>query len=347
MLNSGKTSQQMNQLRACIAFAINATRNSGAKVNASRISRQFGCDIRIVRDVRNRIENSLPITKEYKHEKKKKITEAIGKFIETLTIANRTISGEAIAKLIFEKYQIPISKSYVNCYRRQIGFRYGPQIKTFPLTQAQKEKRLEFAKKYAENTFENVLFTDESYFELNGLRWVWRRKGEISDDILCTQQAHPKKIMVWGGISKKFKTKLVVFQENESMKSDNYISKILTEKQIGTEMDAVYEGGWVFMQDNAPPHKAKKTMEHIDKLGWEILGWTPHSPDLNIIEHIWAWMKRKVAELMPKSVEDLITVLNMVWDSIDQSHIDNLVASMPRRLSYLIKEQGRQIIGHI
>lgn len=277
----------------------------------------------------------------------KKITEAIGKFIETVTIANRTISGEAISSLIFEKYQISISKSYVNCYRRSIGFRYWPQIKTFPLTPEQRGSRIEFTKRNASNTFEKVLFTDESYFELDGLQWIWRRKGEISEDILNEQQAHPKKIMVWGGISKRYKTKLVIFQENETMNSENYISKILNQTKVGDEMDAAYEDGWVFMQDNAPPHKSRRTLEHLDDLGWKILEWPPHSPDLNIIEHIWAWMKRKVAELMPKSVEDLMNILVIVWDSIDQNHIDNLVASMPRRLSYLIKNQGRQIIGHI
>ena len=102
-------------------------------------------------------------------------------------------------------------------------------------------------------------------------------------------------------------------------------------------MDAAYEVEWVSIQDNVPPHKSRRTLEYLDDLGWKILEQPPHSPDLNIIEYIWAWMKRKVAELMTKYVEDLMNILVIVWDTIDQNHIDNLVASMLRR----------QIIGHI
>ena len=127
-------------------------------------------------NARNRIDSVSPIIK--------KITEVIGKFIENVTIANKTISGEAISSLMFEKYQISISKSYVNCYRRSIGLRFLPQIKAFLLTPEQRGSRIEFAKRNANNTFENVLFTDESYFELDCLQWIWRRKGEISENIL-------------------------------------------------------------------------------------------------------------------------------------------------------------------
>ena len=48
-----------------------------------------------------------------------------------------------------------------------------------------------------------------------------------------------------------------------------------------------------------------------------------------------------------KNVEDLVAILNSVWDSIDQNHIDNLVTSIPRRLNALIQNKGAQIIGHI
>ena len=60
----------MNQLRMRIAFEIQHLLNSGAKVNISQISHQLGCDIRIVPDVRNRVDSELPIIKEYKIEKK-------------------------------------------------------------------------------------------------------------------------------------------------------------------------------------------------------------------------------------------------------------------------------------
>ena len=57
--------------------------------------------------------------------------------------------------------------------------------------------------------------------------------------------------------------------------------------------------------------------------------------------------KKKIVEMNPKSVEDLINIIKLVWESIDQNHIDNLVSSMPRRLSYVKESKGGQIIGHL
>ena len=344
---SGRTCSQMNQLRECIGNEIQWLRNQGIKENLTLISNKFHYDIRIVRDVRNRINCNHSITNSYSKSTKQKITEDIGHFIEIMTIANRSISGRGLSELILQKFNVHITKTTINKYRKQIGFKYGPQIRTFILTEEQKQKRLEFAKKNINNTFENVLFTDESYFELNGLRWIWRRKNEKTSDVFFHREAHPTKIMVWGGISKNYKTRLVIFNENETMSAKDYISKILRGGNFDNDLDVVYPGGWVFMQDNAPPHKAKITMDYLDNVHWGLLDWPAHSPDLNIIEHVWSWMKRKVIELEPRNVEDLISILNSVWDSIDQKHIDNLIASIPRRLNYLIETKGEQITCHI
>ena len=113
--------------------------------------------------------------------------EYIAKFIETLTMANRTISGKAISDLILQKYQVSICKTSINKFRKDIGFKYGPPIQTFSLTEQQKANRYSFALKNISNNFENVLFTDESYFELNGLRWIWRRKDEKNTRCLLSK----------------------------------------------------------------------------------------------------------------------------------------------------------------
>ena len=348
MLTSSKrTCEAMNQLWECIAVEIQWSRLYAKKENLTQISKKFNCDIRVVRDVRNRINSNSCITNSYKKDKKSKIPDAIKKFIESVTIANRTISSSAIADLIFQSYHVSVSKSLVNCIRHQIGFIYSEQIRSFPLTDEQKAKRLQFAQNNRENDFANVLFTDESYFELNGRRWIWRRKGEITNSIIYKQEAHPIKLMVWGGVSLKYKANLIIFEKGETMNSSNYVKKVLKGAQFWDQMDALYPEGWVYMHDNAPPHVASKTNEYIESVNWVVLDWPPHSPDLNIIEHIWAWMKRKVSELNPQSVDDLVMILNDVWNSIDQNYINNLVSSMPKRLKYVIENNGGQIIGHL
>ena len=144
---SGRTCSQMNQLRECIGNEIQWLRNQGIKENLTLISNKFHCDIRIVRDVRNRINCNHSITNSYSKSTKQKITEDIGHFIEIMTIANRSISGRGLSELILQKFNVHITKTTINKYRKQIGFKYGPQIRTFILTEEQKQKRLEFAKK--------------------------------------------------------------------------------------------------------------------------------------------------------------------------------------------------------
>ena len=50
--------------------------------------------------------------------------------------------------------------------------------------------------------------------------------------------------------------------------------------------------GLLVQQDLAPSHKAKVNQELIQESGLEQLEWPGNSPDLNMIEPSWTWMKR-------------------------------------------------------
>lgn len=179
------------------------------------------------------------------------------------------------------------------------------------------------------------------------MQYVWKRPGERTPDVMRTTSGFPKKIMVWGGISSLAKTKLIVFEMGSTMDAASYISEVLKGAQIQQTMDQAYPNGWVFMQDNASCHTARVTMDFIANAGWTTLSWPAHSPDLNIIEQVWAWMKMRVSEIKPQTVEDLADCLISVWDSITFEHIRNMVDSVPKRLHFVQREQGRAITRHI
>ena len=54
--------------------------------------------------------------------------------------------------------------------------------------------------------------------------------------------------------------------------------------------------GLVFQQDNAPTHKASIIKNFFRENEWEVLDWPPYSPDLNIIENLWAIVKKRLAK---------------------------------------------------
>ena len=54
------------------------------------------------------------------------------------------------------------------------------------------------------------------------------------------------------------------------------------------------------MQDGAPGHKGGKTQAEIKKRKILKIFWPPYSPDLNLIEKIWDWMKDYIDENFPE-----------------------------------------------
>ncbi len=65
-------------------------------------------------------------------------------------------------------------------------------------------------------------------------------------------------------------------------------------------------------------------------------------PDLNPIEHLWVYLKRKLQEYSkpPKGVHELWERVEEEWNKIPPETCQNLIASMPRRLQAVIRAKG-------
>ena len=76
-------------------------------------------------------------------------------------------------------------------------------------------------------------------------------------------------------------------------------------------------------------------------ISWNVsvLTWTAKSPDLNSIEHIWDLLDRRVRAraIPPINVQDLAGALVEEWGNISQQELANLVQSMRRRCSAVLK----------
>ena len=76
------------------------------------------------------------------------------------------------------------------------------------------------------------------------------------------------------------------------------------------------------------------------------MDWPAQSPDLNPIENLWTILKQKVDSSKPSSLDVLWETLNGVWDNIEESTIESLVASMPKRVKQSLQlKEGQHAIN--
>ncbi|KAJ4440087.1 hypothetical protein ANN_08220 [Periplaneta americana] len=147
----------------------------------------------------------------------------------------------------------------------EAGRRARKPIKKQLLTPVMCKKRLMWAKLHQHwtvNDWKNVLFSDESHFEVHGHR-VYVRKGSKKVTAAHLQQAptYPPKVMFWGCFTHEGPGALIPIKG--MMNSDKYIH--LLETRIVPQLQKSFpDGRGVFQQDLAPYHMSRKTTEFFN-----------------------------------------------------------------------------------
>ena len=99
------------------------------------------------------------------------------------------------------------------------------------------------------------------------------------------------------------------------------------------------------MDDNAPVHRAHTVKNYKDQNEVTSIEWPAQSPDLNIMENIWLYMKRErqksAVVIATKNHLILLREIQSVWRDIGTlDYIRNLYQSIPDRLDNVIKIKG-------
>jgi hypothetical protein len=86
------------------------------------------------------------------------------------------------------------------------------------------------------------------------------------------------------------------------------------------------------MQDGAPAHQARVTMDALSRVVRIPPGWPADRCALNPIEVHWSVMGGQLAVVEWTSTAEVFRRLQAIWDALDVGVINRLVADFPRRL---------------
>jgi len=94
-------------------------------------------------------------------------------------------------------------------------------------------------------------------------------------------------------------------------------------------------------------HYLETKIEQAKEKGFEfeVLDWPSQSPDLNPIEHLWAYLKRRLADrkiypTRPTDENELWERVKVEWAAIPVETCRNLVNSMKERCNCVVKNKG-------
>jgi len=73
-----------------------------------------------------------------------------------------------------------------------------------------------------------------------------------------------------------------------------------------------------------------------------VLPWPAQSADLNLIEHIWNYLKVRIGlrERRPTSIHNLWQVVLEEWEEIPLDYIESLYKSMLSRVRVVLEAKG-------
>lgn len=200
----------------------------------------------------------------------------------------------SVPKLTAEVSNIIDQKVSVESVRRVLrkeGYNGRIARKKPFVSKVNRMKRLEFAKKYINESVEfwkTVIFSDESKFNLfgsDGKQVVWRKPNtQLNKENLCPTVKHGGgNVMVWGCMAANGVGKLQFI--DTTMDKFQYLN-ILNENLKPSVNKLGLQDVYCFQHDNNPKHTAYIVKEWLLYHVRKQLHTPPQSPDLNPIENL-------------------------------------------------------------
>jgi len=237
----------------------------------------------------------------------------------------------------FEKKGVEVSVWTIRRRLSETGGKFVKEISKPLLSERHRANRFKWAKDHQNFNWNNVIFTDESTFQLyRSNKKVWQFIGRRK---VFRTVKHPQKVHVWGCFSASGFGKLICFRQNlESI----FMCTIYEKGLLPSACKLFGEGNieWILQEDNDPKHRSKICKKWKEDFGVVVLPWLSMSPDQNPIENVWQLLKIKISKKKINTTKGLKGELRKEWNRLSNQLAENLVNSMKRRVAALIESEG-------
>jgi len=184
--------------------------------------------------------------------------------------------------------------------------------------------------------FDNVLLTDESTIQLDQhSRLCFRR--HLQPRVLKQRAKHPIKVHVWGGISKRGATNVIIF----SGIMDAERLERICEAGLLPFLRDVFPDGHRLQQDNDPKHASLRIEDFFEEKGVNWWPTPPESPDLNPIENIWGSLKQYLRNVYkPKNLEESKNGIQQFWVTLTPEVCTRYIQHIQKVIPKVIENNG-------
>ena len=144
---------------------------------------------------------------------------------------------------------------------------------------------------------------------------------------------------------KAFKTRQQYYNSSVAVVRCSASRDVLLKQQMLPVMRRTAGDTYVFLQDSAPAHRARDTVQLLQQEMPEFIApdlWPPNSPDLNPVDYrVWGLMQERVYKTAMRDTADLKRRLIETWSSIPKTVMDEAIDEWGLRLRACVIAKGR------
>ena len=145
------------------------------------------------------------------------------------------------------------------------------------------------------------------------------------------------KVHVWGGISKRGRTGICIFEG--TMDAPLYIQVL--EQTLLPFFERAYPDGHRFMADNNPKHTSKAAKDFLEEKGVSWWRTPAESPECNPIENLWHKLKEYNRRVIKPTIKQQLTDgIKQFWETVTVTKCNKYINHLKKVLPKVIELNG-------